>query len=131
MRVVYIAGPYRANNAWDIEQNIRRAEHAALMVWAAGMVALCPHTETRFFQGYLPDAVWLAGDLELLSRCDAVLLLPGWERSLGTQAEHKFARAKGIPCFGSLVELEMWKEGEVNQAPLPLPTPMFKDRGVG
>jgi len=34
MRVVYIAGPYRAPNAWEIEENIRRAERIALHIWA-------------------------------------------------------------------------------------------------
>lgn len=68
MRVVYIAGPFRAENAWEIEQNIRRAEEAALELWRAGAAVLCPHTNTRYFQGAAPDHVWLEGDLELLRR---------------------------------------------------------------
>ena len=120
MRVVYIAGPYRANSAWEIEQNIREAEKIALHVWANGMVALCPHTQTRFYQGFLPDALWLAGDLELLARCDAVFLVPGWESSRGTMAEVNFAKQKGIPRFVTLMELERWNKGEANLTPLPM-----------
>lgn len=26
MKKIYIAGPYRGSNAWDVEQNIRMAE---------------------------------------------------------------------------------------------------------
>lgn len=26
MKVIYVAGPFRAPNSWEIEQNIRRAE---------------------------------------------------------------------------------------------------------
>ena len=59
MKVVYIAGPFRGPNAWEIEQNIRRAESLALEVWRAGAAALCPYTNTRFFQGAAPDDVWL------------------------------------------------------------------------
>ena len=119
MRVVYIAGPYRARNAWEIEINIRAAEALALHVWSAGMVALCPHAMTRYYQGFLPDALWLAGDLELVSRCDAVFLIPGWERSQGAMAEARFATDKGIPTFTTLRELEAWN-GEPDTAPLPL-----------
>lgn len=105
MIVVYIAGPFRGPSAWAIEQNIRRAEALALEVWAAGLVALCPHTNTRFFQGALPDEVWLQGDLELLRRCDAVLLVEGWEQSVGAQAEKTAAEARGIPIFYACTDL--------------------------
>ena len=51
--VIYIAGPFRAINSWEVEQNIRHAEEVALEVWRSKAVALCPHTMHRFFQGYL------------------------------------------------------------------------------
>jgi len=109
MLVIYIAGPFRAPNAWAIEQNIRRAEELALAVWLSGMAALCPHTNTRFFQGAADDAVWLDGDLELLTRCDAVLLVPGWERSQGATAERARAIEKGSPVFEDLDRLQEWQ----------------------
>ena len=59
MKVVYVAGPFRGPNAWEIEENIRRAERLALEVWRLGCACLCPHTNTRFFQGAAPDAVWV------------------------------------------------------------------------
>lgn len=104
--VVYVAGPFRAPNAWEIEQNIRRAEELSLAVWKTpGLVALCPHLNTRCFQGAAPDDVWLDGDLELLIRCDCVLLVPGYYRSQGTRAEIDFALDNGIPVFETLKEL--------------------------
>lgn len=105
MPVVYIAGPFRAPSSWEIEQNIRRAETLALEVWRAGMAAVCPHTNTRFYQGAAPDSVWLDGDLAILIRCDAVLLVPGYERSTGTKAEILFANQRGIPVYETLDEL--------------------------
>lgn len=108
MKVVYIAGPFRGPNAWEIEENIRRAERLALQVWRAGAVALCPHTNTRFFQGAADDSVWLAGDLEMLSRCDAVIFTPDWRESTGARAEHDYATGRGIPVFHSVYQLRMW-----------------------
>lgn len=99
MKVVYIAGPFRGRDAWERESNIRRAEEAALWVWASGMVALCPHTNTRFFDGALPDHIWLDGDLELLKRCDAVLLVDGWRASAGAKAEVTLAHELKLPVF--------------------------------
>lgn len=97
--VVYIAGPFRGKSAWDIESNIRRAETIALAAWRAGAAVLCPHTNTRFFQDAAPDDVWLDGDLELLDRCDVVLLTPDWERSSGARAEVEFAIKNDKPIF--------------------------------
>lgn len=106
MKVVYIAGPFRASNSWDMEQNIRKAETLALECWRAGFAALCPHTNTRFFQGAADDSVWLEGDLELLKRCDACLMVPGWEKSQGSCAEREFAIANNIVVLENLESLE-------------------------
>jgi nucleoside 2-deoxyribosyltransferase len=108
LKLVYIAGPFRAANAWEVEQNIRKAEALALEVWKLGAAVVCPHTNTRFFDGALPDATFLAGDLEILSRCDAVLMVDGWEQSRGAVAESVFATDKGIRVFTSLADLGQW-----------------------
>ena len=100
-RVVYIAGPFRGANAWEIEQNIRRAEELALEAWKAGAAVLCPHTNTRHFGGVLPDEVWLAGDQEFVVRSNAVLTTPDWGRSFGATAEVALAREMQIPIFHS------------------------------
>ena len=106
MKLVYVAGPFRGPNNWEIEQNIRRAETLALEVWRAGYACLCPHTNTRFFQGAAPDEVWLQGDLEMVRRCDAVLLTPDWARSTGARAERLFAEEHEIPVFTDLDTLK-------------------------
>jgi nucleoside 2-deoxyribosyltransferase len=99
MTVIYIAGPFRAANAWLVEQNIRRAEELALAVWRMGAAVICPHTNTRFFNGAAEDRIWLEGDLELLRRSDAVLVTPQWTGSSGTKAEIEYAMTHGIPVF--------------------------------
>lgn len=110
MLVIYIAGPFRGANDWERHQNINRAEETAFEVWQAGMVALCPHNNTRHFDGSLEDRIWLEGDLELLRRCDAMMLSPGWERSKGVAAELEFAHSMGLPVFITLRDLIAWSQ---------------------
>jgi nucleoside 2-deoxyribosyltransferase len=114
---VYVAGPFRGANYWEQELNIRRAEELAMKAWnLPGTAVLCPHTNTRFFQGAAPDEVWLDGDIELLRRCDVVLLTEDWRRSSGARAEVEFALAMDIPVFDSIDALSYWlayKRGEV------------------
>lgn len=111
--VVYVAGPFRGANSWEIARNIRRAEELALEAWRAGFAVICPHANTAHYQGALPDKVWLDGDLEILSRCDAVLLTQDWPSSKGAAAEKEFAEQCEIPVFRSLPELERWASDEV------------------
>jgi hypothetical protein len=106
--VVYIAGPFRASTPWGVEQNVRRAEMVALLVWEMGGAALCPHTNTRFFDKALPDEIWLNGDLALLAKCDALMLTENWAQSTGARAERAFAEGRGIPVFETLPALLDW-----------------------
>ena len=106
--VVYVAGPYRAPDNWQIEANVRRAETLALEVWRLGAAAICPHANTRFYQGAAPDDVWLIGDLAMLKKCDAILMTPDWAKSMGATAERDFAVDHGIPVFYAIQDLEIW-----------------------
>ena len=93
MTVVYVRGPYRGRRL----ANIWRARSAGLLVARTGGVALCPHRYTALFEGKMPDSVWLAGDLELLSRCDVIWAIEGWRESAGACAEVAAAERLGIP----------------------------------
>lgn len=108
MPVIYIAGPFRGANAWEVEQNIRRAENLAFQVAQLGAMFLCPHTMTRHMDGTETDEFWLAGTLELLRRCDAVLFTPCWSKSSGARGEHAEAQRLGLPCFMTIGELADW-----------------------
>lgn len=122
MKCGYVAGPFRGPNAWDIEENIRRAERLALEVWRLGAACICPHTNTRFFQGAADDRVWLDGDLEILARCDFIVMTPDWRRSSGATAEHDFALTRGIRVFYDLPTLEQWLTART-YVPVPRPRP--------
>jgi nucleoside 2-deoxyribosyltransferase len=100
MKVIYIAGKYRGPTPWAVEQNIRAAEEVAARVIQAGMMPLCPHKNTAHMEGLADDQFFLAGTLELMRRCDAVLLVPNWRDSAGARAEAAEAERMGLPVFG-------------------------------
>ena len=99
MKVIYVSGPVRAKTEWGFYQNARRAEDAALQLWAKGWVVICPHKNTERFTGYLPDQVWLDGDLVLVERSDAICMINGWERSEGANMEYARAIEQGITIY--------------------------------
>lgn len=111
--LIYIAGPFRAKlkpgqtepDQWEQENNVRRAEALALTVWRAGHACICPHANTRHFQGAGGDDIWLNGDLKMIERCDGVLLTPDWRNSSGASAEAEYAESLGIPCSEDLGHL--------------------------
>lgn len=108
MKVVFIAGPFRGPTPWDVAQNVRRAEEVGLEVAMRGGMPLIPHANTALFDKQLTDDFWLAGTQELLRRCDAVMLVPDWERSSGTRAEIELAMELGMPVFECWSSLERW-----------------------
>lgn len=108
MKLIYIAGPFRGTTPWDVECNVRASETLALAVWRMGAAALCPHTNTRFFDKQREDKVFLEGTLEMLRRCDAMILGDNWRRSSGTKCEIREAFRLGIPVFSGQIPLYIW-----------------------
>ena len=114
MKVVYVAGPYRdKRGSWYVQQNIARAAIVARELWMMGLAVICPHANTAMMDGEGTDDMFLKGDLEILSRCDGVVVLPGWVKSVGASAEAAEARRRGMPVFqwdpnGTMGELRKW-----------------------
>jgi hypothetical protein len=97
--VAYVAGPYRGINAFDVSRNIESARLVAAALWRQGYYALCPHMNTAHFDGIVDDRVFLDGALELMRRCDLVVLSRGWAQSEGSREEIREALAIGKPIF--------------------------------
>lgn len=108
MKVVYVAGPYRAPTAWGRQQNIHRAMEVAAEVWKLNAVALCPHANSSNLDGIVPDQSFLDGTLELLRRSDAMILVDGWHDSAGTKGEIDLCERVGKPIFTSTAQLRKW-----------------------
>ncbi len=95
MKLLYTAGRYRAPTINGIHDNIQAARRVALKYWKLGYAVICPHANTAFMDGACEDQVWLDGDLEMIRRCDVVVMIPGWKESRGAVVEHELAVSLG------------------------------------
>lgn len=108
--IIYVAGPYRAPNVWEVEQNIRRAEMLAYEVWQVpGCVPLTPHLLGRHLDKVVPDEIVLPAMMRLLDVCDGLILVSGWDLSAGTFEEVVHARSKNKPIFASIESLRAFQ----------------------
>ena len=99
MKLVYIAGKYRDKNLWGVTQNIREAERVMVAYLKMGFAVICPHKNTAYLDGSCGDGddhIYLDMDLEMLGRCDIIVMLTNWERSEGAKKELEYARAHGL-----------------------------------
>lgn len=112
MKLIYIAGPIDAPTAWDREQNIRTAEHIALMLMKMGAAVYCPHTQCRFYDGEMPWENWLQIDLEILKRCDAIFMIHDWKKSKGACLEHEKATEWGMPILNTAGQVADYLAGK-------------------
>jgi hypothetical protein len=120
-KLVYVAGPFRGPTNYDIQRNCDNAEDLALCVWKTGGIAICPHLNTRHFQGQLKDQIWLEADLLIVKRCDALITVPGWKQSAGTRHEMELAKEWHIPVFHRLEDLNTWLESSFGKVPTSEP----------
>lgn len=109
--VIYLAGPYRGN----VEHNVRVARYTAAILWNMGFVVLCPHTNSGGMERDVPeDTVLMAGAVELMKRCDMLVVMADteWEKSAGTMREIEVAKEIGmeIMYFGECTRWKMLKE---------------------
>jgi len=110
MKVIFVAGPFTAKNAWLIEQNIRKAEQVALELWELGFAVICPHANSRFFFGAASEDNFLEGYKEILKRCDGIFLLEKGGNSDGTYEEVQLAIDFRIPVFSELETIKYYFE---------------------
>jgi len=97
--IIYVAGPYRGKTTNEVLHNIERARAVAEEIWRRGHIAICPHMNTAFMGGVVPDEDFLSADIEILKRCDAICMVPGWGESEGARMEYEFAVINDIPIY--------------------------------
>lgn len=101
--LLYIAGPYSDHEdpLHGVEHNILIASGIALKAWERGWAVICPHKNTSGFHHRtdIPEQVWLCGDIAMLLKCDAILMIPGWMQSHGAVGEWKVAKDHGLKVF--------------------------------
>lgn len=103
--IIYVAGPYRGRSTIEVDINIGSAKKVALMMASKGWYPVTPHLLTPRFDdatgNQLKDDFFLSGSMELMARCDAVVLCPGWTGSEGATAEAIRAKDLAIPVWKS------------------------------
>jgi nucleoside 2-deoxyribosyltransferase len=109
--LIYLAGPYRSKDGFaGVERNIHKAKQAAQEFWKHGFAVICPHANTAFMDGTVSADEFIAGDLEMVSRCDAVIMLKGWVDSEGAKQEFDFANKNGIYVWDHYAITSTWKK---------------------
>ena len=92
MKKVYISGPYTADTESDVWDNIMEAREEAKLWWKAGAAVFCPHMNSAFMGGLAPVEQFYSADLEFLTHCDIVVVLPLSQFSEGCKREIQLAR---------------------------------------
>ena len=113
--MILIAGPYRSGTGDDpqrMEKNLRSLESVALPLYRAGHIPvigewialpLLREAGSKRPGDAIYDEILYPIANRLLSRCDAVLRLPG--ASKGADEDVRLAKERGLPVFQSLAEV--------------------------
>ena len=109
MKMIYISGPIK--NMTD--GNIDAFDKAEKQLKELGYDVLNPHKigeelNIRFFEmGRIPNEEdYLKEDIiQMLSKCENVLVLPGWRHSKGSKLEIANALACGLDVFFDISDL--------------------------
>jgi len=115
MKVIFVSGKYMSDSSEGIADNIRESRRVGNECWSRGWAVICPAMntlgcetlDTTSWERYGitddqksdKDDIFYSAYLEILSRCDAVIMVDNWVDSRGARAEHKYAVEHGIPVF--------------------------------
>ena len=114
--LVYVAGAFSAPTPKGVVRNIERAVAVGIEIARLGACPVIPHSNTAHpeFNRCQSYDFWCAATLGLMRRCDAVVMVEGWERSRGATAERADALSRGMPVHHTLKELQDWMKGQGN-----------------
>ena len=104
---IYVAGAYSADNITDVLGNMRKGMRLSVDVLLAGYAPFCPWLDYHFSlmlrEGEkLSIQDYYDYSMAWLEVSDAILLVPGYNGSKGTQMEIFRAYDLGIPIYASL-----------------------------
>ncbi len=116
MKRIFVSGAITptspGNHAIEFLANVREGIRLSIELLCAGYAVYCPFTDFHYWL-QLPVGKCLSvemiykADLAMLEVCDALLLVPGWEQSVGVRGEVQRAKELHIPIFTTLEELTM------------------------
>lgn len=95
--LVLVSGAYRGKNFLHVAYNIWQARKVSRFLWDNGVPNICPHLNSALMPE--KDDRFLHGYLEMVRRVDALVMVPGWEGSLGAVQEFLLAQNLRLPTF--------------------------------
>ena len=106
---IYIAGPFTNG---DVAQNVSNAMLVGDRLRLAGAVPIIPHL-FHFVHMVSPHGYryWMDWDLDLLSKCDVILRLPG--ASSGADEEVEIMQSWGRKVFYNEADATSWLDSQV------------------
>ena len=95
--LIYVAGKYTG----DVNKNIASARNVAIALWEIGHAVICPHLNSAHMEEDCKAdyETYMRGDFNMISRCDALVMVENWKDSSGAKREHEYALSLGIPIF--------------------------------
>lgn len=106
---IFVAGPYGDSNPKDvIKANVMAADEIGRTLLKMGHIPFIPHKMTWGWEDdqEIAGGSYLSMNLEWLSLCDAIFMLPTWMDSVGATNERSFARSNGILVCYSFEDIQ-------------------------
>jgi nucleoside 2-deoxyribosyltransferase len=101
--LLYVAGPYSANETYSEQDHIKRAEQVSIQLIKQGFHVITPHKNTdgyeKYEDGNITFDTWIEMDLNILKRCDGIYLFGDYQNSTGAMVELSYAYDNNIPIF--------------------------------
>ncbi len=112
-KFIYISGPISANARYIEYENCLHARQWAQMVMQLGAAVHCPHL--CYLCGLIDICDWeefIEMDKEIIRRCDAILMIGGWQGSPGCIEEYNAAQEAGMPIFTTISQVRDFVKGD-------------------
>lgn len=103
-KIHYLASPYSHPNPAIKQERATQVIKASVDLFKRGFIVFSPIGYNCHWETYdLPGdwSVWEEFDKAFIDRCDSVVVLniPGWDQSVGVQAEIEHAKLTGKPVI--------------------------------
>lgn len=101
----YLSGPMSGETALIRNQHRFRALEVSHQLWELGILHYCPHANSPQVGATDVDyETWMRMDLEVLRRCDWVIMTGEWASSEGCRREFNLANSLKIPIVNTVHE---------------------------